>query len=172
MPKKAKKPAKRAPRAEVDSRIELIAGKFLRGEWVAGDSHRELASQWRVSVSAVEKYAATASRVAVERLGGVDQVRAWGLSFIQRNAMAAAAEGNHKTAIDGAVAFLKIVGADAPQKVAVTNVQGEDLPEYMRRAWPLEVLQWAIAQGRVVGEAEMAAKADEFASAGASAGTG
>lgn len=132
MPKKAKKPAKRAPRAEVDSRIELIAGKFLRGEWVAGDSHRELASQWRVSVSAVEKYAATASRVAVERLGGVDQVRAWGLSFIQRNAMAAAAEGNHKTAIDGAVAFLKIVGADAPQKVAVTNVQGEDLSPVQR----------------------------------------
>ena len=164
--KRIKKPANRSSRATVDARIERVAGMLFAGEWVTGDSHVALAAEWRVTVSAVEKYAAFASRIVNERLGGPNMARAWGLPFIQRNAMAAATEGNHKTAIEGAATFLKYSGAEAPQKVAITDAKGEDIPPYMQRVWPAEVWAWVAseaANGRAATEAQMSAYLESMA---------
>lgn len=160
-----KKPAPRSTRAAVDSRVERVAGMMARGEWVTGDSHKALAKEWRVSVSAVEKYASQASRVVMRGIGDAEQIRAWGLSLMQRLTMAAVEDGDIKTAMHGTERFMVLAGVDAPQKVAITNAAGEDLPAYVRKDWPIEVWNWALAQGRVVGEAEMAAKAEELAEA-------
>lgn len=167
-PKKKRKGAPRSTRRQVDNRIEHIAGMMQRFEWVTGDSHAELAKQWKVSAAAVEKYASAASRLAIRAIGDVEQIRAWGLSAMQRLTHAAASNGEIKTAMHGVSETMRLSGADQPQKIAITTVDGRDvLPPHLERKWDSRTWAWWLRMAeeqptRIIGEAEMVAFEEEL----------
>jgi len=68
-----KRPRKRAPskaaraaqakKTETEGRIDRILDLMTSGTWIAGRSHRQLAVEWGITVTTVERLAAEASRV-------------------------------------------------------------------------------------------------------------
>ncbi len=116
----------------VEERIKYMVGLMTTGKWVLGKTTVELAQQWGLSITVVAQNASEASRLVRSATGDVDQIRAQLTAYCEE-AMANAREGENRVDVAKAMAqvirvLADIHGATAPQKIAVTDTKGNDLP--------------------------------------------
>lgn len=143
----------RATAAEVNSRVTLIEREMTTcgGIWPRARPY-ELAAEWGVKVDVVWKYSAEASRrVRSRETRTPEEHRADLRPHLEVARCIAAAAGDAKGIVASVLAEAKIYGLDAPQKVAVTDSKGEDLPlEIAQHLLSDEVARLAfVATGRL-----------------------
>lgn len=144
-------------------RVKQIVALMASDDWSAATGPG-LAEKWGLDAATVRKDSAEASRLVRDHfLPPVEETRGLLARRLDEAYLVAKMQLDAKGMVAAVLAHDKISGASGPQKVAITNAAGEDLPAYVRKDWPMAVWEWALAQGRVVGEAEMSAKAEEFA---------
>ena len=109
-------------RETVDARVDHIADLMARGLWITRTSAKQLASEWGVSKTTIEHYAAEASRRVRADRGTLDQVRDGQLSRLEMIAIQAISKKEFRTAVAAIEAAAKISGTMAAQKHEVTGV--------------------------------------------------
>ena len=118
----------KASTAEVKRRVAHIADMMSEFRWITRKSARDLSAEWHVAISTVEGYATEASRAVLTSLGDPEQIRARVFAGMDRLTTVAAAKGEFRTAMHGLSEIARLAGLDAPQKVAITDAKGDDLP--------------------------------------------
>lgn len=125
----------RASAEQVAARVDRLEELMRRGEFVpetARQWERLLAEEWGVSVSMVRQHAAEASRRVRSGWRKPKAIRRDVLTKLQRAYWRADEQGDAKGMTAAALATAKIAGVEAPQKVAITDAAGEDLPPQLR----------------------------------------
>lgn len=126
----------RAPRAswaEVERRIDVVLGIMSTGPgaWTK-EAGQALANEWGVAFGTVEKVAAEASRRLRAGMGNVKRhqrrlVARLGLAYRMAERL-----GEPRTMVAAVAEEAKISGVLAPQKLALTDSNGDDLaPAYL-----------------------------------------
>jgi len=109
------------------------------GQWGPLKS-AELASVWGLEESAVRKHAAEASRLIVANMGDPTEIRGKLLGMLEEAAEMArqgAAEDPAKAGkllLDIVKQHAVLAGVNAPQKVAITDSKGDDIPQAVAAA--------------------------------------
>jgi hypothetical protein len=102
--------------AVTEARIAHIAGMMRRLAWRTGESAPELAADWKLSRSAVEKLSAEASRRVRAELADPGEVTTIVTSALARVLHDALAAGDRRNAIRAAETWARIAGAVAPPR--------------------------------------------------------
>lgn len=162
-PAKGSKPSQRArgpkpgspPLAE---RVKIIVGVMTAppGEdgWTAAKAV-ELSGKWGVSMSTVQTSSAEASRIVRGAMGSREDIAQALVSRLDRAVLMGEAQGDVKGITGALMAQAKLLGLEAPQKVAMTKADGSDLslwPEHMREAMATgdgPLIAWLIGLGRI-----------------------
>jgi hypothetical protein len=100
--------------AITEARIARIAGMMRRLDWRTGESAPELAAEWKLSRSAVEKLSAEASRRVRAELADRREVTTVVTAALARVLHDAVAAGDRRNAIRAAETWARIAGAIAP----------------------------------------------------------
>lgn len=113
-------------RATTETRIEHIARMMRRNQWRRGESGPELAAEWGVSKSSVEKYAAAASKRVLAEVSDPDAVRLLSLSTLTEIARDALAAGDRRNAIRAVESLARLGGVVPPTRHDIrAGVTGE-----------------------------------------------
>lgn len=104
----------------MDTRIDDIADMMRSLSWRRGESNRELAKAWGVSVAAVNDYAAEASRRVRAEVTDKDEVTGTVATTLAGNLERASQAGEFGDVAKLADVWTRIVGARAPEKVEHT----------------------------------------------------
>lgn len=116
----------------VEERIKYMVGLMTTGKWVLGKTTVELAEQWGLSITVVAQNASEASRLVRSATGDMEQIRTQ-LTSYGEEAMDNARKGDNPVEVAKAMAqvirvLADIHGVSAPQKIALTDTAGNDLP--------------------------------------------
>lgn len=147
---RARAKAERATAAEAHRRTMQVAREMSKGEWRT-ERAAELAAEWEVSESAVRQVSAAASKVVRLLAGETDELRDNLMRWLERAYAMALEQKDPKAMVAAALGAAKLLGLDAPQKVAITDVKGNDvvrLPLVLQDAHPA-VIKWAIENNSV-----------------------
>lgn len=113
--------------------MKHIVELMLDGKWNVGSSYA-LAEMWGIHESTVRKHSAEASRWIVHAFGDPEEVRGRVLAMLEeaaRYAREGAAEEPVKAGkllSDIARQHAVLAGVNAPQKLAITDSKGDDIP--------------------------------------------
>lgn len=142
-------------------RVRQIAALMAADEWSAATGPG-LAERWGLDAATVRKDSAEASRLVRDHfLPPVEETRGLLARRLDEAYLVAKLQLDAKGMVAAVLAHDKISGASGPQKVAITNAAGQDVPDFINRM-PVEVMLHFAAQGRVPSEAEAQAKAEEL----------
>lgn len=127
----------RARSDEVDARVERVAELMRSLDWRRGESNRELAKEWGVSVAAVNDYAAEASRRVRAEVTDVGEVTGTVATVLAGNLERASAAREFGDVAKLADVWTRITGARAPERHehAVVIAQFEALPRDGKLRW-------------------------------------
>lgn len=124
--------AKAPPKEE---RIRTIMGLMLappgQPTWKTVTAF-ELAERWHLDPTTIRTDAAEASRRIRESAGSREEIRDRLVHRLDRLAELGEAQGDVKGATSALMGAAKLLGVEAPQKVAVTDAAGDDLPPQLR----------------------------------------
>jgi hypothetical protein len=106
----------------VDSLVDEIRGLMASGQWVTGRSHDSLALREGVTVGAVQRWAAEASR-ALRQLTDADRLELQTRNAAHLEALAADAHqaGKFGDAVQARAQHAKLLGLNAPERQHVTT---------------------------------------------------
>ena len=117
----------------LDSIVVGIAETMASGQWVTGESHRQLAERHKVSLGSTMEWAASAARLLrILQRTDVDDLRARNAATLERIASMALQDGDGRTAVQAIAEANRLQGlTQAGGGVAVqVNVSLEQHPEY------------------------------------------
>lgn len=117
----------------VAQRVKVIAEMMISGQWGPLKSC-DLAAVWGLEESAVRKHAAEASRLIVANMGDPTELKGRLVGMLEE-ALKCARDGALEDPLKAGKLIVDIVkqhavlaGVNAPQKVALTDSKGDDIP--------------------------------------------
>jgi hypothetical protein len=102
--------------AEVERRIERIAELIARGLYVRRATAKQLATEWGISKTTVEHYAAEARRLVNVDRGSLEEIRDDQLAKLDMIIVSAIAKKEFRTAVQGIETASRIAGTQAAQR--------------------------------------------------------
>lgn len=122
---KKKQKQLRAPHAlsqMVDERVKHVEDLMRRAKWERGRSNRQLAAAWGLTVTAVNHYAAEASRRVRAEVTDPDSVQFTICGALQTIVREGLEESDRSSVIKAADVWSRVSGARAPDKLDVHEV--------------------------------------------------
>jgi predicted transcriptional regulator len=147
----------RARQPEVDQHVVTIADMMRSLAWKRGESNRELAKEWGVSVAAVNDYAAEASRRVRAEVTDVGEVTGTVATVLAGNLERASEAREYGDVAKLADVWTRITGARAPERHehAVVIAQFEALPRDGKLRWIRErIAKLQAAEAALLGAGE------------------
>lgn len=100
-------------------RVRHVIDLMASGRWVTGQTARELAEEWGLTVSTVEETSAEASRALKLSLGDAEEIKARWIATLEHNAAKASAAGEYTAVPRSLEVAAKLAGLNAPEKIDV-----------------------------------------------------
>lgn len=135
-----------ASRTTTEARVREISGLMQSGRWLSKVA-TELAERWGVSVKTVQHASAEASRRLRSALNLEEEAAALAGCFDLAIELATN-QGDPRALVLATEAKAKALGLDKPQKIAITDAAGDDLPAPLRGLTPEQVLEY-VATGKI-----------------------
>lgn len=135
-----------ASKVTTEARVREISALMQNGRWLSKVAN-ELAERWDVSVKTVQAASAEASRRLRAGLNLEEEAASLAGCFDLAIELASN-QGDPRALVLATEAKAKALGLDKPQKVAVTDVAGNDLPAPLRGLTPDQVLEY-VATGKI-----------------------
>lgn len=133
-----------AETTEVERLVDQIVQRMLRGAWITGESHRELAQEFGISVRTIETHACEASRTVKLLFRWLDDPQAtrdWALQSFARIAAKAEELGDaqgYSVAINGAKALAEYTIQKPSSKLEIEmktpEQQEQTIRQWLRQA--------------------------------------
>lgn len=117
----------RASKPVMHSRIGTVRALMSEGQW-SGTKAAELARAWGVALHTVSDYATRASDSLLEAQGGYEATRSAVYGRLEHAYALAEKQGDARSMVAACREMISLFGLDAPQKIAITDVEGNDLP--------------------------------------------
>lgn len=144
---RAKQTGRRAEsRVTTEARVREISALMQSGRWLSKVA-AELAERWGVSVKTVRAASAEASRRLRSALNLEEEAASLAGCFDLAIELATN-QGDPRALVLATEAKAKALGLDKPQKVAVTDVAGNDLPPALCGLTPEQMLEY-VATGKI-----------------------
>lgn len=144
---RAKQGGRRAEsRVTTESRVREISALMQSGRWISKVA-LDLAERWGVSVKTVRAASAEASRRLRSELNLEEEAAALSGCFDLAISLASE-QGDPRALVLATEAKAKALGLDKPQKIAMTDAQGDDLPYPLRGLTPEQMLEY-VATGKI-----------------------
>lgn len=129
-----------------EARVREISALMQSGRWLSKVA-TELAEKWGVSVKTVRAASAEASRRIRSELNLEEEAASLAGCFDHAIELASN-QGDARALVLATEAKAKALGLDKPQKIAVTDSKGNDLPPGLIDLTPEQMLEY-VATGRM-----------------------
>ena len=117
----------RASRPEAHHRVGIVRALMSEGAW-SGAKATELAVKWGVAVRTIKNYATRASDSLLEAQGGYEATRSAVYGRLEHAYALAEKAGDPRAMVAACREMIDLFGLNAPQKIAITDTDGNDLP--------------------------------------------